>query len=155
MRLKQYLLLILVLLLVMSKNTTLFAQEAAPEPEPVAALPEPPMKNVFMNVLWGSLAGGMAVAGWSTLDDSKTKEERYSVSNLIGQFVYGATLGGIAGLGAGVYFSLMGVTFEPAFPGMASTIGPTPEFHHNDKNFYNEPAIAIEETFRINFEMKF
>lgn len=90
-----------------------FGQAAvAPPVDFVAAKSQPPMRNVFYNVLWGSLCGGMVIMGWSTLDDSETEEDRYSFSSLTTQFLTGATYGGIAGLVAGVYFSVKGIKFD-------------------------------------------
>jgi hypothetical protein len=74
--------------------------------------PQPPMQNVFFNVLWGSLTGGMLMTGWATVDDSETERVRYSVSYLSDQFLTGATYGGILGLVAGVYLSLKEITFD-------------------------------------------
>jgi len=81
-------------------------------PEIMVEKPQPPMQNVFFNVLWGSFTGGMLVMGWSTLDDSKTTDERYTVNNLSGQFLTGATYGGLIGLAVSVYLSFQGITFD-------------------------------------------
>ena len=98
----------------------LIAQEAAagdPAGDPAAGpamvmRADPPMKNVFHNVLWGSMAGGLVFMGWSILDDSKPKEERYSFTTLTVQFITGATYGGLGGLGVGTYLSILGVSFD-------------------------------------------
>ena len=79
---------------------------------PMVMRADPPMKNVFHNVLWGSMAGGLIYMGLNILDDAKTKEERYSFSNLTVQFITGATYGGIGGLGVGTYLSILGVSFD-------------------------------------------
>jgi hypothetical protein len=81
-------------------------------PEIMMQRPQPPMENVFFNVLWGSFTGGMLMMGWASLDDSKGTEERYSVDNLRTQFLTGATYGGLLGLIAGVYISFKGITFD-------------------------------------------
>ena len=73
---------------------------------------QPPMENIFFNVLWGSIAGGTVSMGWSVLDDSKSSEERYKFNNMTAAFIQGATYGGVIGLIAGVYFSLEDITFD-------------------------------------------
>ena len=75
-------------------------------------LPQPPMKNVFMNVLWGSIAGGTMMTSWKILDDSKEKSERYKVRELTGNFIVGATYGGLVGLVVGVVLSMRSMTFD-------------------------------------------
>jgi len=72
----------------------------------------PPMRNVFLNVLWGSVAGGMIYEGRNILDDSKSKGQRYSFSRMTGQFILGATYGGLVGLGTGAYLSMTGISFD-------------------------------------------
>ncbi|MDH5559559.1 MAG: hypothetical protein OEY59_01730 [Deltaproteobacteria bacterium] len=83
-----------------------------------------PMRNVFLNVVWGSLAGGMSYMGLSLLDDSKPQEEKYSFSNMTTQFIYGATYGGLLGLAAGVYFTISNITFRPSSIGMIQNSAP-------------------------------
>jgi len=70
------------------------------------------MKNVFYNVLWGSFTGGMAYMSLTILDDSRDASEKYSFKFLTTQFIYGATVGGLIGLGVGTYLSMSGVTFD-------------------------------------------
>ena len=70
------------------------------------------MRNVFLNVLWGSLVGGITYTGISFLDDQVETSTRYSATNIFGKFVAGATYGGVAGLGAGVYLSFSNITFD-------------------------------------------
>ena len=77
-----------------------------------AQLPQPPMRNIFFNVLWGSVAGGTVVTGWAILDDSKEKGERYKTSYLQKKFVTGATYGGLLGLAIGVVLSMKGIAFD-------------------------------------------
>ena len=120
MLLKKTLIGILIFCLTVMFSTPTFAQEAAGDAggdagaaaAPVMGRPDPPMKNVFHNVLWGSMAGGLVYMSLTILDDSKTKEERYSFKTLTIQFITGATYGGLAGLGTGVYLSLIGVSFD-------------------------------------------
>ncbi|OGG95461.1 MAG: hypothetical protein A2508_03855 [Candidatus Lambdaproteobacteria bacterium RIFOXYD12_FULL_49_8] len=75
--------------------------------------PNPPMRNVFLNVLWGSLTGGMLYTGLNILDDTKSKGERYGFTNMTAKFIEGATYGGIGGLFVGVYLSMSGISFDP------------------------------------------
>ncbi|MDX2470702.1 MAG: hypothetical protein QNL04_09035 [SAR324 cluster bacterium] len=119
MLLKKTLIGTLIFGLLASTSTPTFAQEAvAPAGDagaaaaPIMGRPDPPMKNVFHNVLWGSMAGGLVYMSLTILDDSKTTEERYSFKQLTIQFITGATYGGLAGLGTGVYLSLLGVSFD-------------------------------------------
>ena len=72
----------------------------------------PPMRNVFYNVLWGAVAGGVVYEAKNILDDTRTKAERYSFSRMTDQFFFGATMGGLIGLGAGVYFSMSDIRFD-------------------------------------------
>lgn len=114
-KLKKHVAVLVALFLVTTQLNSSLAQEAeqiAPELEVMVAKPQPPMQNVFFNVLWGSLTGGMLMMGWATLDDSKSTDERYTVSHLSNQFLAGATYGGILGLAAGVYISMKGITFD-------------------------------------------
>ena len=74
---------------------------------------EPPMRNIFFNVLWGSVAGGMGYMSLSVFDSNKTKEEKYAFNNLTNKFIIGATGGGVVGLAFGAYFSLSDITFDP------------------------------------------
>lgn len=118
---------------ILSGNQGLFAQEAAPEaaPEPAAMTsgPQPPMQNVFYNVLWGSVAGGMVLAGWSMLDDGsdgEDKDERYTLSSLTKNFIVGATYGGLVGLFSGIYFSVNGIEFDESRSRIAQGSTPAP-----------------------------
>ena len=90
----------------------LLAQDVAAPQAPLVMRREPPMRNVFLNVLWGSMAGGITYAGFRMLDDTKEKSERYSFTYITEQFVYGATAGGLVGLGVGVYLSISGIGFD-------------------------------------------
>ena len=110
---KQVLIGMLAICFFCSQSLTVFAQaEAPPLPQMIGEKPQPPMQNVFFNVLWGSLTGGMLMMGWSMLDDSKTTDERYTVNNMSSQFLSGATYGGLLGLAVGVYLSFKGITFD-------------------------------------------
>ncbi|MDT8447138.1 MAG: hypothetical protein RRB13_09645 [bacterium] len=111
-----------------------WAQQAAPAAAPPAAAApagggmvmgangQPQMQNVFFNVLWGSMTGGMLYSALNVLDDSRSKGERYSFSRMTTQFITGATYGAFAGLVTGVYISLAGISFDPG----RSRIGQAP-----------------------------
>lgn len=107
-------------------NGLLFAQEEVPPEVIEMASGQPPMKNVFYNVLWGSVAGGMAVTGWAMLDDKKDKDDRYSLSNITTKFIIGATYGGLLGLFSGIYFSISNIEFDESRSRIAM-IPPTEE----------------------------
>ena len=121
------------------QGTVAFSQQAA-APADLIMPPEEtriaPMTGIFYNVVWGSLAGGLVMSGYSMLDDSQTKEERYKLSNILTKFVEGATYGGFIGLGAGVYLSLMGITFEEG--GVTLDFEPIDEsdFHGQQRKLY-------------------
>jgi hypothetical protein len=71
--------------------------------------PKPVMQNVFFNVVWGSATGaalGFASAILAASDKSNPQ-------NVRGQAFQGATLGGLIGLGVGVYLVYSGITFDP------------------------------------------
>ena len=73
------------------------------------AVQKPVMENVFFNVVWGSAWGatmGLAAAVIGSPEKSKPTNVRVSVFN-------GATLGGVLGLGAGLYLVFQGITFDP------------------------------------------
>ena len=92
--------------------STAFGQANQETQQIIMAKPQPPMENVFFNVLWGSVVGGLLSLGWATLDDSKEVDERFTVSNMTNQFLIGATYGGFLGLAAGIYLSIQGITFD-------------------------------------------
>jgi len=102
----------MILLVVLGSFSTVFGQANQDQQQAIMPAAQPPMENVFFNVLWGSVVGGMLNMGWSTVDDSKPEEERYAVRNLSTQFLWGATYGGFLGLAAGIYLSIQGITFD-------------------------------------------
>lgn len=87
---------------------------------------KPVMENVFFNVVWGSAWGstvGLAAAVIGSSDKSQPSNVRTSVFN-------GATVGGLIGLGAGLYLVFQGITFDPdsatLSQGMIGQATPTP-----------------------------
>lgn len=149
MLLKRALIGSMIFFLTLASTTPLVAQEAGgdaggePIAAPIAVRADPPMKNVFHNVLWGSMAGGLVYMGLSILDDSKTKEERYSFKQLTVQFITGATYGGIGGLGVGVYLSLLGVSFDSGRSRIAHNINYYPGVEIPRQEFLSATHIPI------------
>lgn len=79
-------------------------QDGLPPPQ------KPVMENVFYNVVWGSATGailGMSVAIIGSSDPSQPADTRQGVFN-------GATVGGLVGLGVGLYLVYQGISFNPA-----------------------------------------
>lgn len=99
----------------------------------LGAAGQPQMKNVFLNVLWGSLTGGLVYTGLNVVDDSRTKGERYSFSRMTTQFITGATYGAFLGLGTGVYLSLAGISFDPNRSRISQTAPLQPRRLHGDE----------------------
>jgi len=90
----------------------LLALWAGMTPEVHAQIPaeKPVMENVFWNVVWGSAWGstmGLAAAVIGSSDKSQPTNVRESVFN-------GATVGGLIGLGVGLYLVFQGITFDPS-----------------------------------------
>ena len=99
-------------------NNQIWAQQITPE-DPLADVNipqdiisrQPPMENVFLNVLWGSMSGGLAYMGLLLLDDSVDETERFSGGKMFANFVSGATLGGMLGLGFAIFVSYAEISF--------------------------------------------
>lgn len=82
---------------------------AAPAQAQVPQGEKPVMQNIFFNVFWGSAAGALlGAAAASTASSSKESPDK-----LRDTVIQGATLGGIAGLAAGVWLIFNGITFNP------------------------------------------
>jgi hypothetical protein len=69
---------------------------------------QPVMQNVFFNVVWGSANGALLGAAAAVIG-SRNKE---NPSNLGGAAFQGATIGGIIGLGIGLWLVYGGITFD-------------------------------------------
>lgn len=144
------------LALIVSQEAALFAQaEDNAAPEIIIDKPQPPMENVFFNVLWGSLTGGMLMMGWSTLDDSTEEEERYGTGNLSLQFLTGATYGSLLGLVAGVYLSMKGVSFDESRTKIAIMPLPQEETFSLSRQQWKKTENNKQPLNLINFQMKF
>jgi hypothetical protein len=152
---KRWLVCFLLLLIAFGKMNPVFCQTALqPGPEIRAVKPQPPMKNIFFNVLWGSVSGGMLLMGWSTLDDSISREDRYKFSRLTGQFLVGATYGGILGLAAGVYLSMKGITFDENLSRIAYSTDHEPLAPSRYSEYAGVPSAGSGITL-INYQFRF
>jgi hypothetical protein len=117
--------------------------------------PQPPMENVFFNVLWGSLTGGMLMLGWATLDDAKSEEERYKTSYMTKQFLSGATYGGLLGLVAGVYLSFQGITFDESRTKIAIFQPPRKDYFPSVKYSNQKPLASAQEMSLVDLQFEF
>jgi hypothetical protein len=124
-------------------------------PDVLAQQPQPPMENVFFNVLWGSLTGGMLMMGWATLDDEKPSDERYTTNNMTKQFLSGATYGGILGLLAGVYFSFQGITFDENRTKIAVFQPPRKDYFPSAKFSKQKEGTSPQEMSLVDFQYEF
>lgn len=79
-----------------------YAQDALPVGQ------KPVMQNVFFNVVWGSIFG-IVLGGASAVIESDRKT---APTNLRRKAFSGATVGGLIGLGVGLWLVGAGVTFE-------------------------------------------
>ena len=70
---------------------------------------KPIMENVFFNVVWGSLWGVMMGTSVAVIES----EKKTSPGDLTKRTARGATIGGILGLGVGIYMSFSGIGFDP------------------------------------------
>lgn len=124
-------------------------------PNVLVQQPQPPMENVFFNVLWGSLTGGMLMMGWATLDDAKPAEERYTSSNMTTQFLSGATYGGLVGLIAGIYFSFQGITFDESRTKIAVFQPPRKDYFPSAKYNKQKAGSSVQEMSLVDFQFEF
>ena len=79
-----------------------FAQE-------VPAGPQPVMENVFFNVVWGSVMGGLLATSVAIIG-SEVKSSPDDVSDKVFE---GLTWGGVLGLGLGIWLVTTGISFHP------------------------------------------
>ena len=94
------------LLLIISLAFTLAAAQPA---HAQGAKDKPVMQNVFFNVFWGSATG--ALMGVATA--SMSSKEKNNPENLRETMVQGASIGGLAGLAAGIFLVFKDITFDP------------------------------------------
>lgn len=98
------------------------AQEEPPPPGTGPGGRQPVMRNVFFNVVWGSAFGATLGASASVIgsdNPSRPPELRGATFN-------GATIGGLIGLGVGLYLVYTGITFDPAASIIAGNGAPRP-----------------------------
>jgi hypothetical protein len=124
-------------------------------PELINRRPQPPMENVFFNVLWGSLTGGMLMMGWATLDDETPTEERYTTSNMTNQFLTGATYGGLLGLVAGIYLSFQGITFDENLTKIAVLQPPRKDYFPTARYSNQPPGAPSQDLSLVDFQIGF
>jgi hypothetical protein len=83
-----------------------FAQDQGQAAAPRAQAPV--MQNVFYNVVWGSAVGALiGFAGATESSKDKTQPDNARAAAL-----EGATIGGLVGLGVGIWLVYAGITFE-------------------------------------------
>jgi hypothetical protein len=82
-----------------------FAQDQAAAP----AGRQPVMQNVFYNVVWGSAFGALLGLA-SSIEASADKTQPL---NSRGAAFEGATIGGLVGLGVGIWLVYAGISFDP------------------------------------------
>lgn len=132
-------------------STNAFGQTEEFPTEVAVELPNPPMQNIFFNVLWGSITGGTIMMSWSIIDDSKPKSERQSFGSMRNKFVEGATYGGVLGLFAGVYLSINNITFDQGKTRIAFLKPLSTDFDNNSDSAYLAPDQLNLMNIEINF----
>lgn len=95
-------------------------------PAALAQQRKPVMENVFFNVIWGSALGGVLglASAIISADDHSAPEDARSAG------FSGATVGGLVGLGIGLWVIFQGTTFEGAEIRIAENGLPVPKFPH-------------------------
>ncbi len=156
LRRKVYFACIVIAVLIFGYVNPLFGQdEANVPPELFIARAQPPMENVFFNVLWGSVAGGTVMMGWTTVDDSIPTDERYGVSYLGNQFLAGATYGAVVGLIVGVYLSMKGIAFDENRSRITVLPPAIPDGHPQFRLTKTRPAVNNDNLYLMNLQIKF
>lgn len=77
---------------------------------PALAQQKPVMENVFYNVVWGSATGAILGASAAVI----AAKDKTNPPGLREGAFQGATVGGLIGLGVGVWLVFAGITFDPA-----------------------------------------
>jgi len=87
---------------------------------------KPVMENVFFNVIWGSALGGVLglASAIISADDASAPDNARSAG------FSGATVGGLVGLGVGLWVVYQGATFEGSSVNIAKIGLPAPIFPH-------------------------
>ncbi len=156
LHIKSVIVLLVLASLVFGGGQTVLGQNNAAIPQELF-LPkqQPPMENVFFNVLWGSVTGGLLSMGWATLDDKTPDSERFGPSHLSTQFLYGATLGGLLGLATGVYLSIKGITFDESRSRISLFPSTIEDPHHSQHATFSEPSSINEDIHLVNLKITF
>ncbi len=98
-----------------------FAQDQGQAQAPVPRGQTPVMQNVFFNVVWGSAVG--ALIGFAAATESSA--DKTQPDNARGASFEGATIGGLVGLGVGLWLVYAGITFEPQGSTITQASGPS------------------------------
>ena len=87
---------------------------------------KPVMENVFFNVIWGSALGGILglASAIISADDKSAPDNARSAG------FSGATVGGLIGLGVGLWVVYQGTTFEGSSVNIADNGLPSLKFPH-------------------------
>jgi len=93
------------LMLELMIGPALAQDDQTPPPKPR----QPVMQNVFYNVVWGSAFG--ALLGFASAIESSS--DKTQPLNARGAAFEGATIGGLIGLGVGIWLVYGGITFDP------------------------------------------
>ncbi len=95
-------------------------------PAALAQQRKPVMENVFFNVIWGSALGGVLglASAIISADDHSAPDNARSAG------FSGASVGGLVGLGVGLWVIFQGTTFEGAGVPVAKNGLPVPRFPH-------------------------
>lgn len=80
----------------------------------------PVMQNVFFNVVYGSAVGALIGLAFAV----EASSDKTQPTNTRGASFQGATIGGLVGLGVGLWLVYGGITFDPA--SLIVRDGPTP-----------------------------
>lgn len=96
-----------ILLAMLLLQSAAFAQQAAQQQGLEGE--KPVMENVFYNVGWGSGVGALLGLAASVIEADKKTEPPNMRENIF----QGMTIGGLAGLGLGLYLVYKGITFRP------------------------------------------
>jgi len=81
------------------------------QPDEAAGLPaqqKPVMENVFFNVVWGSATGALTGAAISVVGS----KDKTAPTNFRQSAFQGATLGGLIGVGVGLWLVYSGISFD-------------------------------------------
>ncbi|MCH8077642.1 MAG: hypothetical protein IIC64_17685 [SAR324 cluster bacterium] len=104
----------------------LLAAQLSAGPAALAQGRKPVMENVFFNVIWGSAIGGVLGLASTII----SADDKSAPDNARSAVFSGATVGGLVGLGVGLWVIYQGTTFEGAEVNLAKNGLPVPSFPH-------------------------